>query len=277
MQVQSLYTFCRRRAVKPAVILIFLFIDVLLFFWAPGCMFIPDSKSQAERADTTCISDYSGLELSDREFRLIVTLCKLKEEENSLKSLGVQPVQTNLVSEELENYNKTIKEIIDTENRLTNDRMMWMLTINGFLFAILGFAWDRLKKIILGLGIFSMIAIFSLYIAIASSVEAINDQEQHRENIITAMARTQQLKDEILPPVIGLGPGELKPFFDRALPWKLLPPLLIVIWQLTIIFTCMFPGNAKEPTPSHESRRWHRRRWSTRNTCRRPSGRLRII
>jgi hypothetical protein len=36
-----------------------------------------------------------------------------------------------------------IRSMIECENRLLNDRINWLVTIQGLLFTALGFAWDK--------------------------------------------------------------------------------------------------------------------------------------
>src|SRR5437588_8826124 len=42
-----------------------------------------------------------------------------------------------------ESYEATVRQMITTEDALTNQRMLWMAAFNGLLFAALGFAWDK--------------------------------------------------------------------------------------------------------------------------------------
>ena len=36
-----------------------------------------------------------------------------------------------------------IRAMMDSENRMLNDRINWLVTIQGLFFAALGFAWDK--------------------------------------------------------------------------------------------------------------------------------------
>ncbi len=44
---------------------------------------------------------------------------------------------------EAANSSKVIRSMIDRENDLINHRITWLTTIQGLLFASLGFAWDK--------------------------------------------------------------------------------------------------------------------------------------
>ncbi len=38
---------------------------------------------------------------------------------------------------------EVVRAMIDAENRLVNDRMAWLTTLQGLLFAALGFVWEE--------------------------------------------------------------------------------------------------------------------------------------
>ena len=42
-----------------------------------------------------------------------------------------------------EDHGKTIRAMIEQENHLVNYRLTWLITLQGLLFAALGFAWDK--------------------------------------------------------------------------------------------------------------------------------------
>ncbi len=135
--------------------------------------------------------------------------------------------------EELKAYNTALKELIKSENDLTNDRMTWLLTINGALLALIGFFIDRFIKYKNAASIIGALAIIgnmSFGFIIFCSIDAI-----HRLDYLRACLQTK-FNFTILPPVIGLGHSGID-FWEHVIcPWYTLPFLLCIFWQTTVYF-----------------------------------------
>ena len=53
---------------------------------------------------------------------------------------------------------KIIRSMLQHEDRLVNDRINWLTTVQGLLFASLGFAWDKKDTKVL-IAVFSFIGV----------------------------------------------------------------------------------------------------------------------
>ena|SRR2546428_3639312 len=129
---------------------------------------------------------------------------------------------------------KTIRELIKQESDVSNHRLTWMVTLEGFLFASLSFAWNEgvaLSAVLAFLGVFSSVSsLIALYVAHEATVKIIASWERNRP------------QDYDGPDVIGyFVKGRLRTF---AMPWFLLPFLLILTW-VVILYINFF---ARQPT-----------------------------
>jgi hypothetical protein len=125
-------------------------------------------------------------------------------------------------------YAAIIRSMIECENHLLNDRITWLVTIQGLLFAALGFAWD--KKDTKGL-----ITIFSLLgmMVSLSAWTSLNISNQARHELVRWWDANKP-PDYQGPDVIGIrafGKGS-----ERLRPWRLLPFIFISGWMFVLIF-----------------------------------------
>ena len=119
--------------------------------------------------------------------------------------------------------------MLQEENSLRNQRLSYILTINGFLFAGLGFAWNgpEAKRLVVLLGVFGMAIALITIQAMATSSQAFSALKE----------RGDELPDDGLP-LVGLwgdqitGPAKS---FRWLQPWYALPVALLVVWPALAI------------------------------------------
>ena len=124
------------------------------------------------------------------------------------------------------------RELVESENEMINHRMMWLLTIQGLLFASFFLVWREKKKtedgdeeirekhiyIIYALGVFSAVSVGIVLFFGLNAIKCIVDS--------TPTAARQY--------VIGLSHGPVPPWVHYLLPWNSLPVLFVVAWHLLV-------------------------------------------
>lgn len=119
----------------------------------------------------------------------------------------------------MEDHSKTIRAMIEHENHLVNYRLTWLITLQGLLFAALGFAWDKRDawQIIV---VFCVMGIFSAVSCLVSL-----SYTQH------AIYRLEKWWEKYKPERYD-GPEMIGFPLSRAalltLPWLILPVLFIL-------------------------------------------------
>jgi len=121
----------------------------------------------------------------------------------------------------------TIREMIRHEDGLRNDRLGWFLTLNGLLFAGLGFAWNA-KNARSATALVTMFAILGVVAGAATLVGmAISDRA------IRKLKRWDKehgggLSEDMVP-VAGIESKELG-WLAHLHPWRVLPVTVIGLW-----------------------------------------------
>ena len=128
------------------------------------------------------------------------------------------------------------RELIESENEMKDHRMMWLLTIQGLLFASFFLLWSRKRLgrsdigerlratgareigILYSMGVFTSV---SVGIALFFALNAI-------KCIVTSTPDAGQ------PYVIGLSHGPVPAWVHYLLPWNSLPVLFVVAWHLLV-------------------------------------------
>ena len=125
-------------------------------------------------------------------------------------------------SPQTDDFSQTIRSMIDSENTLVNHRVGWLTTLQGLLFAALGFAWDKPTAASL-VPIFCVLGIGTAFIVSLALIGATRAQVQ-------LMAWWDQHKPTHYagPDVVGLRPPPNLSHF--LAPWTWLAALFVVAW-----------------------------------------------
>lgn len=124
---------------------------------------------------------------------------------------------------------RTIREMIQHENTLINERMKWLLSSQTFLFAAVGLAWNDHPAILYTIALAGIMVCVSLGIYLRCGIRAVHELHQRWEE----HRRTQPAAADW--PVIGLAKGSLPPWTHFLLPWYLLPPLFSLCWAALVL------------------------------------------
>ena len=126
------------------------------------------------------------------------------------------------------------RELVESENEMINHRMMWLLTIQGLLFASFFLVWRGKERgvvdehlratgareicILYSLGVFSAVSVgIVLFFAL---------------NVIKCIVASTPMADR--PYVIGLSHGPVPALVHYLLPWNSLPALFVAAWHLLV-------------------------------------------
>jgi hypothetical protein len=134
---------------------------------------------------------------------------------------------------ETEEKERILRDMIRHEDGLRDHRLSYLLTLNGFLFAALAFAWRRP-----GDEATALVALLAVVgFAVGCSAMAAQNISNHAVQKLRRRARRNPD-----PPVVGITSEETKGeeghiawFVDLLAPWKALPVILIVIWPIIAI------------------------------------------
>ena len=122
------------------------------------------------------------------------------------------------------------RELIESENEMINHRMMWLLTIQGLLFASYFLVWrsvvdERLRAT----GAREICILYSLGVSSAVSVGIVLF---FALNVIKCIVTSTPT--EVRSYVIGLSHGPVPAPVHYLLPWNSLPVLFVVAWHLLV-------------------------------------------
>ncbi|MDU9047343.1 MAG: hypothetical protein Q3M30_00735 [Candidatus Electrothrix sp. Rat3] len=126
-------------------------------------------------------------------------------------------------------FSDSVRDIVREENEMIDQRMMWMLTLNGLLFTTLGFAWggnrvlNWLPWILSGVGAWST---FSFGFVLQSGIKSIESMNELWVDIL-------ECSEYPLPLTIGLNTKSV--VYPHALPWHSLPLLLYSAWLIVAV------------------------------------------
>lgn len=124
----------------------------------------------------------------------------------------------------LEKYAEITRAMIFNENQIINYRMSWLMTLQGLLFAALGFSWDKanakgLVGILAGIGILSSIGLlFDLSFANVAIRRLLDSWENYKDSTYSG------------PDVIGLPPHPRVPWPLSI--WLILPIVFTSAWSI---------------------------------------------
>lgn len=124
---------------------------------------------------------------------------------------------------------EAIRALIENENDLRDQTLRWLFTLNGFLFATLGFAWKdagSLVYVLAALGVAMAVTTVAGLTAIQMAIRRLRDK---------ASVPTDG------PGVVGLTSDDLKEMggvyrlIPYLYPWKVVPALLGLAWVAVIL------------------------------------------
>lgn len=128
------------------------------------------------------------------------------------------------------------REMIRHEDKLRNERLGWLLTLNGFLFAALAFAWnaDEATRLVFLLACLGLMIGLSAVAAMEISDKAITKLRKWGELQVEAGS------DQI--PIVGIHSNELPNWAQTFVPWVVLPWSLVAIWP-AVFFVRWWPDS----------------------------------
>ncbi len=128
----------------------------------------------------------------------------------------------------LEQYAEITRNLIAQENLRANERATWLIQLQGLLFTALAFAWKdahRLVWLLVGLGIFSTLAIGNSLRWTTKAIDSIEDEWSTRGDKYSG------------PRIIGLGKHDGMRYERWGLhPQYNLPLIFILGWLVVLIF-----------------------------------------
>jgi len=123
---------------------------------------------------------------------------------------------------------ETVREMIFKEGEFINHRLTWLVTIQGLLFAALGFAWEKAPELISPLGAVGIVVSITSFIGLLAARQAIKTLISEWKN--------KKPEDYVGPDVIGyFNPYKVVEFF---LPWLILPMLFFMVWIWVVVIHC---------------------------------------
>ena len=126
-------------------------------------------------------------------------------------------------------YSEIVRSMVESENSLLNDRINWLVTIQGLLFAALGFAWD--KQDTKGLVIIFSVLGFVVSLSAWSSLRLCN---KARNELLKWWDKNKPSSYQG-PDVIGL--RCFGKYGDNILnPWRTLPFTFALGWLFVFLF-----------------------------------------
>lgn len=123
-------------------------------------------------------------------------------------------------------YTSVLRQMIQHENHLVNQRLGWMFTLQGLLFAATGVQWEKSIYAIVLFSLIGTISCISIGYTLTRGVNAIKfllakDEDFEKTHIFV----------QALPPTIGSSHKAI----DYLLPSKLLPWVFGFSWVAIII------------------------------------------
>lgn len=133
-----------------------------------------------------------------------------------------------------------VRAMIQHENELRNNRIVWFITIEGLLFAALGFAWKDAHQLIY------ILCLLGLATAVSSSRELKLSSlgVNHLKNWWRAWLHQHEHHTYTGPPVIGLDLEGLSasPWGLKLRPARMLPWLFVGAWVLVLLIHRFVPA-----------------------------------
>ena len=135
------------------------------------------------------------------------------------------------LADELRQIENTIRGMIEHENTLMNNRIGWMLTINGFLIAAMSLKSFNSGMKVVGL----IIPIIGVMVAIASIVA-----------LQIGLKAVKRLRDRLVKirkndyfEIGVMGFDEKGKWMSRMAPWSSLPIVFFLIWFVLLVLSLL--------------------------------------
>ncbi|HEY3723766.1 MAG TPA: hypothetical protein VGN59_10455 [Acidimicrobiia bacterium] len=117
--------------------------------------------------------------------------------------------------------NKILREMIRHEDTLRDNRLGYLLTLNGFLFAALAFSW---KTRVGSVGLIVLLAVVGFVVGISGMAA----QEISNQAVDKLRALAEGDAGESL--IVGLTGAETAQWADSWAPWNALPKVFVFVW-----------------------------------------------
>lgn len=127
-------------------------------------------------------------------------------------------------------YEATVREMITSEDKLTNQRMLWMAAFNGLLFAALGFAWDKHGARFLVI-VFSLLGVSTSFLNSIALIFASNAQRR-----LLTWWHSNKPEKYLGPGVMGCEPLDSKRYSLYFTPWILLAFAFTAGWLAILLY-----------------------------------------
>jgi hypothetical protein len=153
-------------------------------------------------------------------------------------ALGATPARRSSVASGPLNDAEVIRSMIEHEGDLLNHRITWMVTLQGLLFAALGFAWDKKDAggLILVFGLLGLVVSISSAASFGAAIRA--------EKRLLAWW-DENTRDYSGPDVVGWRASN--GFSERLYPWRVLPIVFFLAWSGVLYFNQVRSSNAEQP------------------------------
>jgi dolichyl-phosphate-mannose--protein O-mannosyl transferase len=120
---------------------------------------------------------------------------------------------------------KTVREMIFKEDEFISHRLSWLVTVQGLLFAALGFAWEKAHVLINPIATTGIVVSITSFVGLLLAHKAIKKLKEKWED-------QKKRNGYVGPDVIGFSAPSLVNYF---LPWFVLPTLFVVVWIWLLI------------------------------------------
>ena len=126
---------------------------------------------------------------------------------------------------EFERHSGVVRSMIEAENQLVSDRMAWLTTLQGLLFAALAFVWEKpdavlLTRVLCGLGVVMSTVVLSTLVGATKAQRALLEWWDARRP-----------KDYCGPDVIGLRPSKRR-LAKYLAPWSVIALAFVGAWLI---------------------------------------------
>jgi hypothetical protein len=113
---------------------------------------------------------------------------------------------------------EVIRILIHQENEMVNHRIQWFLLLQGFMFAGIGFAWEKNTALCIVFSIVGILSSVSAGLLLRCGIQAIADLDR-----------------KVQETTVGKKSDELNPFLHFLLPWNFMPLTMILAWAAMIL------------------------------------------